>query len=61
MNNLKTLTSVDLSEPKMHHFYAICFLLSCLFVFLGCTTEPDIDNKLVIISDADTPPDEVIL
>ena len=42
-------------------FYYSCFLLSCLFVFLGCAAEPNIDNKLVVISDADTPPDEVIL
>ena len=53
------LPSVVLTAPRIHPFYAICFLFSCLLVFLGCDTEPD--NKFVVISDTDTPPDEIIL
>ena len=44
----------------MTQFYAACLAFFCLLVLVGCATEPDIDNKIVIISDADTPPDEVI-
>lgn len=45
----------------MTQFYTACLVLFCLLVLVGCATEPDIDNKIVIISDGDTPPDEVIL
>ena len=45
----------------MTQFYTVCLTLFCLWGFVGCATDPDIDSSTVFISAEDVLPDNTQL